>query len=492
MSGSLFDQYKAALRRGHLAALAGNLDEALEAYRAAGRLVPDRALPVASQGTVLHRLDRWPEAADAFERALQLAPDDEAALRARAIARAERGLRSGAAGDYEKLAFVLDVAGRAADAADAARKAANLEPSAAREALADRLAVSAALRAQLLPGEHPSPATRFGQVPEHDPNAAPFDVWAVPRPSQEPESADAELEAAAPVADAAAPAADAPAADLAPADGDAGDAGDDAVDAGDAGGDGWLRGLRRAASRMLDRDTAFEDAPAAGQPDDALSLGYGTFDDEPPPPPPAPMSLPEDQADPRIALVPADALGDLGEGPELVSDALAARIAELGTQPRWVEMDDGPLRGSLGELGPDGRPWPLIDLPSPAPAPIVGPPPDPEELLADAAALLAAGDDAAARDRMLTAVMVHREAGRLDAALDVCLELLGTSPGDPQVHLAIANLELDHGWTSVAAEKIELLIRLTSLTGDTQAEADAHGLASERLRDEPAHAGSAR
>jgi Tetratricopeptide repeat. len=120
VSGSLFDQYKAALRRGHLAALAGNLNDALEAYRAASRLVPERALPIASQGTVLHRLDRWPEAAEAFERALQLAPEDEVALRARAVAREERGLRSGAAADFERLAFVLDVAGRTADAADAA------------------------------------------------------------------------------------------------------------------------------------------------------------------------------------------------------------------------------------------------------------------------------------------------------------------------------------------------------------------------------------
>ena len=159
MSGSLFDQYKAVLRRGHLAALAGNLDEALEAYVAAARLVPDRALPVASQGTVLHRLDRWPEAAEAFERALRLAPDDEAALRARAVAREARGLRSGAAGDYERLAFVLDVAGRSRDAATAARRAADLEPSAAREALADRLATAAALRADLLPAVRATPGT---------------------------------------------------------------------------------------------------------------------------------------------------------------------------------------------------------------------------------------------------------------------------------------------------------------------------------------------
>ncbi len=149
MSESLFEQYKAALRRGHMAALAGDLDAALAAYDAAARLVPERALPLASRGTVLHRLDRWPEAAEAFDQALQLAPDDEAALRARASARADRGLRSGAAADFERLAFVLDVAGRAAPAADAARHAAELEPSAARTALADRLGAAAAMLADL-------------------------------------------------------------------------------------------------------------------------------------------------------------------------------------------------------------------------------------------------------------------------------------------------------------------------------------------------------
>ena len=42
----------------------------------------------------------------------------------------------------------------------------------------------------------------------------------------------------------------------------------------------------------------------------------------------------------------------------------------------------------------------------------------------------------AARDPLLLAVGVHREAGRLDAALDACLELLAIAPGDPRVHLA--------------------------------------------------------
>ena len=64
------------------------------------RLVPERTLPLASQGTVLHRLDRWPEAAEVFDSALRLTPDDEATLRARATAREERGMRSGAAADF--------------------------------------------------------------------------------------------------------------------------------------------------------------------------------------------------------------------------------------------------------------------------------------------------------------------------------------------------------------------------------------------------------
>src|SRR5262245_81365 len=133
-----------------MSALGGNLDEALEAYREAARLVPERTLALASQGTVLHRLDRWPEAAEVFDTALRIAPDDEATLRARATAREERGMGSGAAADYERLAFVLDVAGRASEAADAARHANELEPQPSRRALADRLAAAAGPAARVV------------------------------------------------------------------------------------------------------------------------------------------------------------------------------------------------------------------------------------------------------------------------------------------------------------------------------------------------------
>jgi len=306
VSEPLFEQYKAALRRGHLAAIAGRLDEALDGYGEAARLVPERPLPFASRGTVLHRLDRWPEAAEAFDQALRLSPDDEATLRARAAAREERGMDSGAAADFERLALVLDVAGRGQDAIEAAQKSVALEATPARTALAARLADAATRAAEL--------------------------------------------------------------------------------------------GARRDAAAPVDGA-----APATG-----------------------------------------------------------------------------------------GGTWPAIDLPTPQPVPQEGPPPEPEALLNEAAELLEAGNVEAAAERMLTAVLVHRAAGRLDAALDICLQLLSVVPGDAHVHLAIANLQLDHGWTALAKEKIELLLRLTALTGDTQAEADAHGLAAERLRDEPAPATAGR
>ena len=76
MARPLFEQYKDALRRGHLALRAAELDAALTAYREAASLVPDRPLPYASIGSVLQRLGRSEEALQAYGRAVGLAPDD--------------------------------------------------------------------------------------------------------------------------------------------------------------------------------------------------------------------------------------------------------------------------------------------------------------------------------------------------------------------------------------------------------------------------------
>src|SRR5258706_814743 len=129
--------------------------------------------------------------------------------------------------------------------------------------------------------------------------------------------------------------------------------------------------------------------------------------------------------------------------------------------------------------------WPAIDLPPPPPPPLVGPPPDPRLLAVQAEVLADKGDLDGARDLLLTVVDAHREAGQPDAALDACLQLLAMAPGDARAHIALAGLQLDQGWSAVATDKIALLLRLTALTGDTQAEADTHALAAERIRDEP-------
>ena len=428
MSESLFEQYKAALRRGHMAALAGELDDALAAYDLAARLVPERALPLASRGTVLHRLDRWPEAAEAFDRALQLAPDDEAGLRARAIARAERGMRSGAAADFERLAFVLDVAGRAAPAADAARRAADLEPSAARTALAERLGATAAQLADL----QPPPAT-----PEH-----------------------AALETS-------------PVSATPPDDGPTPD-------------DPWSAALDQRRLEGLG-----DDVLAGGdEPDDADDPAGHVPAEAPPGRRPIADAAAYDALDALRAEMDGGERGSDGTVAEAALAAPAEPESAVAAPEPTTTAEDG--SDGVGEADGTGGTWPGIDLPSPPPSPIEGPPPDPEDLLTEAALVLEQGEVDAARDLMLTAARVHRDAGRIDAALEIALNLLTFAPGDPRVHLAIANLQLDRGWTGVATEKIDLLVRLTSLTGDTQAEADVHGLASERLRDEPATAPAGR
>lgn len=134
MSEALYERYKDALRRGHVAALRGRHAAALEAYGEAAGIAPDRSLPLVSIGTVLHRLGKPAEALAAFDAALDRAPDDEAATRGRAEVLAGTGDRSGAAQAFDRVAALLDAAGRLPDAADAARRALELAESRSRRA----------------------------------------------------------------------------------------------------------------------------------------------------------------------------------------------------------------------------------------------------------------------------------------------------------------------------------------------------------------------
>jgi tetratricopeptide (TPR) repeat protein len=286
---SLFERYKDALKRGHLAAQKGRVEEAITAYREAGVMAPDRALPHGAIGHVLRRAKRLDEAHAAYTTGIARSADDEAAWRSRAELQEARGRLTDAADDYASLAGVLERGGKLTEASDAARRALELAESRSRRREVERL--GALLREQ-------------------------------------------------------------------------GDA-DDTVEAMD----------------------------------EALRL--------------------------KAVDAPPDVL------------AAAAKAAEP-------------------------------------------PPPDPAVLRAVADALLDDGDIPGAAERLLTLAALHRQAGRLDAAMDACLTLVAATPADPALQLEIALIQLERGWTQVAGDKLGLLARIAELDGNPVAATAITALAAER------------
>ena len=338
MSQSLYENYKDALRRGHVAALRGKLDVAIAAYGEAAVVAPDRPLPHASIGGILMRTGRAAEAAEAYDRALALSPRDEAALRGRSEAMVAIGRPFEAAEALDRLADVLDAGGRLADACDAARRALELAESKDRrrqvESLVGRLQVSA---------------------------------------------------------------------------------GDEAAQ----------QSLARAL-RLLE-PVKVEEVPA-GAPTDA-----------------APS--PEEADQPEIS----------------------AADEPVGAEPEL-------------ELEPELEPEPVPE-PEPEPEPV-----DATAIGAAAEEALAAGDHTAAREGLLAAAAAHRTAGRSVAAIDACYLALAIAPDDVDLHLLLAELYLERGWRTPAADKLVLLARLASFADD-EATRDATrericNLAGQHLPDE--------
>jgi tetratricopeptide (TPR) repeat protein len=139
MSEILYEQYKDALRRGHVAALRGRLDAAASAYLEAARIAPDRALPYVGLGGVMTRLGRSDEALTAYSAALERAPTDEGAMRGRADVLATLGRRAEAADTLDRLAGLLEREGRLADACDVARRSLELAESRGRRRQVENL-----------------------------------------------------------------------------------------------------------------------------------------------------------------------------------------------------------------------------------------------------------------------------------------------------------------------------------------------------------------
>lgn len=187
MSDALYERYKDALRRGHVAALRGRYDAALEAYGQASRIAPDRPVPFVGVANVLSKLGRSADALAAFDAALDRAPGDESALRGRADLLVATEDRVRAAATLDRLAESLDRAGRLPEATDAARRSLELAESRARRAtvraLVDRLrdrvgepAAAEALAAALpvLEGPAIGPADEDGPPDEPEPEPEAF------------------------------------------------------------------------------------------------------------------------------------------------------------------------------------------------------------------------------------------------------------------------------------------------------------------------------
>lgn len=92
MSEAVYERYKEALRRGHVASLRGRDDEAIDAYREAAAIAPERLVPHTSLGAVFLRVGRAREALGAYEAALERAEDDEPAAEGRRQALIALGL----------------------------------------------------------------------------------------------------------------------------------------------------------------------------------------------------------------------------------------------------------------------------------------------------------------------------------------------------------------------------------------------------------------
>jgi hypothetical protein len=87
-------------------------------------------------------------------------------------------------------------------------------------------------------------------------------------------------------------------------------------------------------------------------------------------------------------------------------------------------------------------------------------------LIAEADALVDGARTIEARDRYLLAARALGEGGRLVAALDACYLALSIAPADAELHLILAELLDDGGWSGEAADKLVLLARLLDLEED--------------------------
>jgi tetratricopeptide (TPR) repeat protein len=101
----------------------------------------------------------------------------------------------------------------------------------------------------------------------------------------------------------------------------------------------------------------------------------------------------------------------------------------------------------------------------------------PERLMIAAEQAQGAGNMAGAIEAYVGAAAGYLDREQLDAALDACQRGLGLSLGAPSVHLQMARIYFQHGWTERAVERLLLLDRLLVFENDPSALAALRELA---------------
>jgi cytochrome c-type biogenesis protein CcmH/NrfG len=149
-----------------------------------------------------------------------------------------------------------------------------------------------------------------------------------------------------------------------------------------------------------------------------------------------------------------------------------------------VEATPGEQDGTPAE--PDGELAGVVDEAGDAEAATPPePPPDPEALIVAFEEAAARGDTESAAVAALAAARAHRADGRVAAAFDACLLGIGVRPGHVDLHLLLADLAVDHGWSGQAGDAYQQLLRLADLDGDAAVADLVRRTAADRLPDDP-------
>ena len=149
-------------------------------------------------------------------------------------------------------------------------------------------------------------------------------------------------------------------------------------------------------------------------------------------------------SDPGVGETLSRALG-------ILEDRVLGRSRHEAGAADLAEPASEPLEAEVTEAAPEepAEPEPFLEPEPPPPPPF-----DPVAATAAVEIAAAGGDAVATRELALAAATGLRGAGQLHAAIDVCYQALATSPADPGLHLTLAELYLDLGWRTTAADKL--------------------------------------